>query len=258
MTHLAIFLVAFASWAVNTLTSGGGSLLLLAALTYVIPIQDVVPVISLASLLAGLGRMSMSWQWIEWRVTAWYTPGAVVGALAGSWLFARLDPVLLQVLVGFFLVVAAWQCRPGRPERPFVMRLSWFVPVSFVVGVVSALVGASGVIALPFYLNYGLVKEPMLATRAANSLLLQVAKLAGYAAFGVLRPEIVHDGAIAGAGTVAAILTITPLVRRMPPERFRRLAAAMMFVTGITMLWRHRGWIVTWIASFVGQETIGR
>jgi uncharacterized protein len=252
MTHLAIFLVAFASWAVNTLTSGGGSLLLLAALTYVIPIQDVVPVISLASLVAAIGRVAMSWRWIEWRVTAWYTPGAVVGAGAGTLLFALLDPVLLQALVGLFLICAAWQFRAGRAEQSFTMRLSWFVPVSLVVGAVSALVGASGIIALPFYMNYGLVKEPMLATRAANSLLLQVAKLAGYAAFGVLRPEIIHDGVIAGAGTVAAILTMTPLVRRMPPERFRRLAAAMMFVTGVTVLWRHRGWIMTEIGAFLG------
>jgi uncharacterized membrane protein YfcA len=250
MTHLAIFLVAFASWSVNTLTSGGGSLLLLAALTYVIPIQDVVPVISLASLVAGIGRFAMSWRSIAWPVTAWYTPGAVLGAIFGTWLFPRLDPVLLQVLAGCFLVGAAWQYRRGRPEQILTMRLCWFVPVSFVVGAVSAVVGASGVIALPFYMKYGLVKEPMLATRAANSLLLQVAKLSGYAAFGVLRPEILHDGAIAGAATVAAILTMTPLVRRMPPERFRLLAAAMMFVTGSTMLWRHRGWIAAGIGAW--------
>jgi len=34
------------------------------------------------------------------------------------------------------------------------MRLPWFVPVSFVSALISAVVGASGLLATPFYLNY--------------------------------------------------------------------------------------------------------
>lgn len=38
-----------------------------------------------------------------------------------------------------------------------------FVPLSLAVGLISALVGASGLVASPFYLNYGLIEESLLA-----------------------------------------------------------------------------------------------
>jgi hypothetical protein len=43
------------------------------------------------------------------------------------------------------------------------MRLPWFVPVSFASSLTSAVVGASGLLVNPFYLNYGVMKEAMLA-----------------------------------------------------------------------------------------------
>ena len=73
-------------------------------------------------------------------------------------------------MLALFLISTAWQYRMGVRPRSFSMRLPWFVPVSFASGLTSAVVGASGLLVNPFYLNYGLMKEAMLATRAANSL----------------------------------------------------------------------------------------
>ena len=74
------------------------------------------------------------------------------------------------------------------------MTLPALVPVSFAIGLISAVIGASGLLANPFYLNRGLIKEPMLATRAANSMVLQVVKLVRYSRFGVLPAGVVDAG----------------------------------------------------------------
>jgi len=240
LQHLLIFVIAFAGWSINTLAAGGGSLLLLAALTYVIPLMDVAPVITVASLIAGISRITLSWRLIDWQVVRWYTPATVLGAIVGAWTFAQVNTAWLQVLVGLFLISAAWQYRLGARERSFAMTLPVFVPVSFVIGLVSAVVGASGLIANPFYMNYGLTKERMLATRAANSMLLQVTKLASYAAFGVLRWGTLHDGLIAGAGTVVAIVLVTPVLGHTSPRVFRTFVVLVMLTTGVLMVWRHR------------------
>ena len=42
------------------------------------------------------------------------------------------------------------------------------------------MIGASSLVSLPFYLNYGLTKERMIATGAFHSLFIQLAKLATY------------------------------------------------------------------------------
>ena len=53
-------------------------------------------------------------------------------------------------------------------------------------GFVSGLTGAVGLLFNRFYLRYGLQKEEIVATRAANEVLLHVVKLALYSSFGLL------------------------------------------------------------------------
>ncbi len=66
------------------------------------------------------------------------------------------------------------------------MQLPWFIPVSVVVGVVSGVIGASSLVSAPFYLNYGLTKERMIATGAVHSIFIQITKIATYGSLGVL------------------------------------------------------------------------
>jgi len=58
LTYLLVFLVALASWSINTLAAGGGSLLPVATLSYVIPLSDAAPVVTIASLVAGIRRLT--------------------------------------------------------------------------------------------------------------------------------------------------------------------------------------------------------
>lgn len=118
------------------------------------------------------------------------------------------------------------------------MRLQWFPAVSFASGLVSAVVGASGVLTNPFYLNYGMLKERMVATRAVNSLVIQLAKLGSYATFGALSGELAVHGAAAGAGAVLAIWATRPWLHRLSVRRFRQFAVAAMVASGVLLLWK--------------------
>jgi uncharacterized membrane protein YfcA len=231
-----LFAAGFVAWALSTFAAGGGSMLLVAAASGLLRAHAVAPVVTLASLAAGAGRIAFFWRHIDWRVARWYLPGATGGALLGGWVFTRLSSELVQVLIALFLISTVWQFRLGERARSFEMRLPWFVPVSFVSGLTSALVGASGVLANPFYLNYGMVKERMLATRALNSIGIQLAKLAAYGAFGALTLDLALHGVSAGAGAVLAIWVTRPWLRRLRSRRFRQLAVLVMLASGVLLL----------------------
>src|SRR6516162_4053348 len=79
--------------------------------------------------------------------------------MLGGWLLSWAPTHLLTLIVGVFLVSNAMRYRLGERVRSFPMPVPCFIPVSVVVGLVSGLVGASSLISLPFYLNYGLTKE---------------------------------------------------------------------------------------------------
>jgi len=243
-TDLALFVAGFVSWAISTLAAGGGSILIVAVIAAILRGQAIAPVVTMASLLASPARMILLWRYIDWRVVRWYLPGATAGAVLGGWVFTLISPRLAQIVLAVFLVSTVWQYRLGERARSFEMRLPWFVPVSFVSGLTSAVVGASGLLANPFYLNYGLMKEAMLATRAVNSIAIQLVKIATYVAFGVLHWRLARHGLVAGAGAVAAIWIANPWLRALSSHRFRQLAVAVMLFGGLLILWQQREFLM--------------
>ena len=243
-TDFALFAAGFVSWAVSTLAAGGGSVLIVFAIAMILQGQSIAPVVTMTSLLASPARMILLWQYIDWRLVRWYLPGATAGAVLGSWVFSLISPRLAQVVLALFLISTVWQYRLGNRARSFEMRLPWFVPVSFVSGLTSAVVGASGLLANPFYLNYGLMKEAMLATRAVNSIAIQLVKIAAYVAFGALHWRLARHGLVAGAGAVTAIWLANPWLRYLTSYRFRQLAVVVMLVGGLLILWQQREYLL--------------
>ncbi len=245
MIDLGLFLAGFASWAISTLSAGGGSILIVAAIAALLRGHAIAPVITFASFIASPARIVLFWGHVEWRVVRWYVPGATAGAILGGWAFAQADARLIQIYLGLFLVSTFLQYQLGDHPWSFRMRLPWFLPVSFASGLTSAVVGASGLLANPFYLNYGLAKERMLATRAVNSLSIQIVKNFMYLTFGVLNWDLVRHGIFAGAGAVLAIWVTRPWLHRLAPRRFRQFAVSVMVIAGLLILWQQRAWILS-------------
>jgi len=241
---IALFIAGFVSWTISTLSAGGGSVVMVAAASNLLGGHSIAPVVTVTSLVAAPARMALFWSHIDWRVVRWYLPGAGAGAILGGWIFTLLSGQFVQICVALFLISTAWQYRLGDRARSFRMRLHAFVPVSFVSGMTSAVVGASGLLANPFYLNYGMVKERMVATRAVNSLAIQFAKIGAYAAFGALDWELIRYGLAAGAGAMLAIWVSRPWLRRLDSRRFRQFAVLVMLASGILVLWQQRAWLL--------------
>lgn len=242
---LALVAAGFVCWAISTFSAGGGSLLILAVVSVLLGGQGAAPVVALASFMAGPARAFALWSRIDWGVIRWYAPGAAAGAIMGAWVLSRMSSHWIELLLAAFLVSTVWQFRLGERARSFRMRLEWFVPVSFCSGLVSGMVGASGLLVNPFYLNFGLEKEAMLATRAVNSMAIQIVKLAAYAALGMLGWPLVRHGLAAGVGAVAAVAIATPWLAALTRRRFRQLAVLAMVLGGLMILWKQRSFLAS-------------
>jgi len=237
-TILLLFAAGCISWTISVFSGGAGSIILLAAVTHLIRVKTVAPVVTIASLLASPTRIMVSWRLIEWPVVRWYLPGAICGAIIGGWILAKAGTVWLSVLVGLFLISTPVQYHLGGRARSFSMRLYWFIPVSLAVGLFSGVIGASSLVSLPFYLNYGLTKERMIATGAFHSLFIQLTKIATYGSLGVLTVGSIVEGVAAGLGAVVAIVITRRWLDTFKEMWFRRLAILLMFISGLSLLWR--------------------
>lgn len=238
MTLLGIAVAGFLSWLISTVAGGGGEFIFILAVTYLLGAQAVAPVVTLGNLLAVPSRVLLFRHHIDWRIVRWFIAGAIPGGLAGAWLFTRTEAEWLQLIIALFLISAPFQYRFGEREKSFPVRLWHFLPAGLVVAFFSGLIGGTGPVLNPLYLNYGSEKEEMIGTKSFNSLIMHLTKIATYTTLGALRPEYLLYGMTVGVVAVAANWIGKHWLERISAKRFRQIVVWMMVVSGAFMIWR--------------------
>jgi uncharacterized protein len=236
--YILIFFVALFAYIISTLSGGGGSLLLVPVISLFIGGKVAAPVINLGNQIGEPVRIFLFWKYVEWRVVKYYVPSAIVGAVAGAWIFANIRVQWLQIIAGLFLISTFFQYRFGKKERSFQMKLSWFIPLGFIVAFFTTLIGAVGPVLNPFYLNYGLEKEKMIATKTASSFLVGLVQISTYTALGSLKGNLWAYGIALGLGASAGNWIGKNFLQKLSKETFRKLVVAVMAISGIIMIAR--------------------
>lgn len=144
MTLILLAFAGFVAWLVSTIGAGGGAMLLVPIVGFLLGAQVVAPVVTLATIAGSGGRLWVFRGDIEWRIVGWALPGALAGAAAGAWAFTRADVQWLEIAIGLFLLSAPLQYRFGRRRRTFAFKPWHFLPAQAAVGAVSGLLGAVG------------------------------------------------------------------------------------------------------------------
>lgn len=242
MTIIYLALVSFVSWFISTLAGGGSPLILIPLINLLLGSQAVVPVVTTGMLLGNSQRIFLFWQDIDWKVTFWYLPGAIAGAILGAYLFTKIQLEWLQLPIALFLVITVVGYWLGK-KHTFTVHAWQFLPVGFLYSFISGLVGSTGPAVNPFYLNYGLVKEQMIATKAANIVVVHVVKLFTYAAFGALTTQYLGYGLIIGLAAIPANYLGQYVLSRMNNEQFTQLVFAVTTISTVLLLWQQREFV---------------
>ncbi|WP_224484837.1 sulfite exporter TauE/SafE family protein [Robertkochia aurantiaca] len=235
---ILLFVLGALAFIVSTISGGGGALIMVPVLNWLIGVSKTAPVLNLGTFLGRPARLIIFWKHIDWKVCLWYAPAAIAGAWIGGWLFESIRAEWLQIFVGLFLISTVFQYRFGKKERSFEMKLWYFIPLGLLVSVLGTIVGALGPVLNPFYLNLGLDKEDMIATKTANSFLMGLSQLGSYAFFGLLHGELWAYGLALGLGATAGNIIGKKMLSQMSSKTFRRLVIALMVISGILLIWK--------------------
>ncbi|NJR71256.1 MAG: sulfite exporter TauE/SafE family protein [Synechococcales cyanobacterium CRU_2_2] len=241
MALFVLGLVSFASWFFSMLAGAGSPLILIPLVSALCGSAAVPPVITLGMLLGNGQRSVFLWEKIDWRITAWYLPGAIAGGILGAYCFSLIQMDWLQWVLAIVLIaLALYQWRTEKTEA--VLRLEikpWhFLPLAFLNGMGSALIGSTGPILNPAYLGYGLVKESMIATKAFHNTMLHIVKVVAYVYLGTMVQEHLVYGLVIGAAALPGNWLGQMVLRRMSPEQFKKAVLAFVAFSGLLMLGR--------------------
>jgi uncharacterized protein len=236
-----ILAVSFAAFGLSTISGGGAGLVLMPFLGLAVPIPQVPASLSIGTAASSLARIAAFRHAVRWDVVRHVAPAALPFTALGAWGLSRMNPAYLDLLLGLFLLgnlPLLFRRRPvPTPRHPMhPMHPALLCSIGATAGFLSGFTGAAGLIFNGFYDRLGLRKEEIIATRAANEIMLHLLKLGLYAAFGLLSAR----GIAAGAAVAMAAILSAWLMRYVLPyvqdHLFRHIGHAATVAAGVAML----------------------
>ena len=233
-------LTSLISWFLSTLAGGGTPLILIPTIGFFLGGAAVPPVLTIGMLLGHPQRIWLYWRHIDWLLTWWYLPGALMGASLGAFVFTQIQLEWLPILLAFFLLSSIFSYGEGKEKRLFKVHSWYFLPGGFIYAFLSGLIGSTGPLLNPLYLNYGLNKEEMIATKSANLIIVHVAKVITYAIFGALTPSYLGYGLLLGIAAFPGNWLGQMALGQISEKQFQKLVVGFVAFSGILMLWEQR------------------
>jgi len=233
---LGLFFLGASTFTLSTISGGGGAMMQIPILNFLIGASQTAPVINLGAFISRPSRILIFRKYIVWKVFWYFVPSAMIGALIASWLFSEVKIYWIQLFVGLFLVSTFFQYRFGKKERSFKVKLWYFIPLGFLISIIGTFTGGMGPILNPFLLNAGIDKEQLVGTKAAQSFFLGLAQVSGYVFFGLLTKTLWTYGIALGLGAIIGNFMGKWLLQRMSKLAFRRWLIAIMVISGLTLI----------------------
>ncbi len=241
MPHLSPFdllsialLAAFSAIAGGVAGYGTGALMPL-VLVPIVGAAPVVPIIALSAMFSNSARVFAFRQRLSLRRAVIAVLAALPTCLLGAWLYTLLTGRGAALLIGSTLIATVplrrLLKRRGRHlgERGFaVAAAGWGVLVGGTSG--------AGVILLSLLMASGLEGAAVIATDAAVSFVIGIAKLAVFGLAGVLTAEVVAIAVLIGVIVFPCTFLAKLIVARLPLRVHTAMLDAVVVIGGAAMV----------------------
>ena len=238
MLYLLLAGGAVVAFTISAMAGGGAGLILLPLIGLILPAAHVPAALSIGTATSSLARLRVFRAAIRWDIVRWFLPAALPLTVVGAWLLTKIEPTLIVFGLGLFLcgnLVTLFRADRERLDEAMPGRVRTLI-VGAAAGFLSGFTGAVGLVFNGFYLRSGLRKEEIVATRAANEVLLHLVKLGLYTWFGLMQRDTLLVGAIVAAAGIVATFGARYLLTFVREAHFRSVGRVAMALAGIGML----------------------
>ncbi len=214
-------LVSFVAWFASNLTGGSSKLLATPIIDFFLGSEAVTPIVTTETLLSNSQKICLLWQAINWQLLKWYFPGAGIGALLSAYMFARANDLQrLPILLGLDLITAAFSPYLRRISKHFTIRCWYFLFAGFACAFITKFLGSTVSLLNDLYSSYGLDKEQMIATKAANVLGINLSKVCIYALCGAVTENYIVYGVVIAILAFPANLLTQITLQKIESKQF--------------------------------------
>ena len=233
-----LFLATVLAFWISAICGGGASLILVPVLTFLLPASVIPFSLTVGTFTSSASRIVVFKKNIRWNIFFWFVPFSIPAVLMGARLMKYVNPLYLQFFVALFLLANVSELfkskkRQETGEKPYPRYV--LAIVGFLAGFVSGVTGAIGLLFNRFYLRYGLSKEEIVATRAANEIFLHAAKLIIYLLLGLYSEEALWLGIAIAAAAVVSSYSVKFILPYLSDYAFRKIGYGAMVISGIVL-----------------------
>lgn len=233
-------LVIVVAFAVRGAAGFGGGALATPLLALTLPVQIVVPVVTVLNFAASLEHGVRHSSQIRWREIAFVIPFVLAGVLAGLYLLGVLHAVALRRALGGFVIAYALFgfATSGRPvHAPRALLRPLGAALAAAAGFVGTLFGgAAGLLIAIYYSNLRLEPAVFRVTIATTLLILAAMRTTGYAGLGLFHRTTLVVLAVSLPFMWVGGRVADRFADRLSLRAFNAVVGATLLVSGTALL----------------------
>ncbi len=237
-----LFIATVVAFWLSAVAGGGASLILIPILNMMLP-PTMVPIsLTIGTFTSNASRIAVFRKNINWKIFAWFVPFSIPAVLLGAWIIKFTNPTYLEFLISFFLMANLPQLFKKKKQTDIETTSQTknlrpkLAVIGFAAGFISGLTGAVGLLFNRFYLKFGLKKEEIIATRAANEIFLHLVKLVTYFSLGLFSHTAIGLGITIAIASLISSITIKYILPYISEHIFRNIGYSAMVISGIVLL----------------------
>ncbi|MDW9379227.1 sulfite exporter TauE/SafE family protein [Chryseobacterium sp. JV558] len=242
-----LFAATILAFWISAICGGGASLILIPILNLLLPTSLVPFSLTVGTFTSSASRIAVFKKHINWKIFLWFVPFSIPAVLLGAFLIKYVNPNYLQLIVAFFLIANLPQLFASKnkiEETGKEYPKSALALIGFSAGFISGIAGAVGLLFNRFYLKFGLKKEEIVATRAANEVFLHFIKLIIYISLGLYSNMALWLGIAIAVAAVVSSYTVKYILPHLSENLFKKIGYAAMVISGITLFTGTSGKII--------------
>ena len=235
-TLAAVALLALGAAIIGGMGGFGTGVILTAALTPLIGVKAVVPVLAVAGVIINAGRFWFYRASLDRRALGVVLARALPFLVVGTWLYSVLDARAIGTILGI-AVIASVPLRRLLRSREVTLATPGLAVGAGVFGLASGVATGTGVILVSLLLGTWLSGPAVLATDALATIALDLCKAALFQRFDLMDAQSFSTGLVIGVATIPGSAIAAWLVTRVGAKLHVLFMETLIIGGGAFMLW---------------------
>lgn len=235
---ISAFLVACAlgSSVISGVVGMAGGIVLLSAMTFVMPIRLIIPIHGCVQLVSNFSRTWMLRGHVRKNIFLSFIVGLPFGAVASVLVIKQIkDP---RVFLALIAAVIFWALFKPKKFSALKIPIWAFSVVGALTGFLALLVGATGPFIAAFFLRDDLSKEEIVATKASVQFASHLLKIPAFLTLGFDYSE--HFVVIAAMSVAVIVGTKlgVGLLKGITPKAFTIIFKTALFLSALRLVYK--------------------